>query len=355
MNSVGMQLRTLKIGPHSIEHPLVLAPMAGVTDKPFRRLCRDFGAGYTVSEMLTSRPELWHTEKSAHRMDFDGETGLVGVQIAGSEPAEMAHAAQFNVANGARIIDINMGCPAKKVCRRWAGSALLQDERLVTEILDAVVAAVDVPVTLKIRIGWHKDHVNGVEIARIAERAGVSMLSVHGRTRDMLYNGAAEYDTIAQIKRTVEIPVLANGDIDSPQKALAVLRQTSADGLMIGRGAQGRPWLFDQIREYLETGIYSEPDSSVVRNTMLHHVAELHRFYGERAGVRIARKHLRWYFEQLPVVDKAERRGVLTEDSASRQLELAERYFEICSLDIAASITSIQCRTGTSVPLAKCS
>ena len=349
-----MLLQPLEIGPDRILHPLVLAPMAGVTDKPFRQLCREFGAGYAVSEMLTSRPELWRTQKSAHRMDFVGETGLVGVQIAGSEPAEMAQAARFNVDNGARIIDINMGCPAKKVCRRWSGSALLQDERLVAEILEAVVSAVDVPVTLKIRTGWHKDHVNGVTIARIAESTGISMLSVHGRTRDMLYNGAAEYETITQIRNTVSIPVLANGDIDSPEKALAVLRQTSAQGLMIGRGAQGRPWLFNQVRQYLETGRYDVPDFDVIRHTMLRHVNELHHFYGEHAGVRIARKHLRWYFEQLPASDKDQRRSVLTENSASRQLDLAKDYFDRCVSDIAVSMTSIQCRTGISVPLARC-
>jgi tRNA-dihydrouridine synthase B len=288
-------------------------------------------------------------------MDFVGETGLVGVQIAGSEPEEMAGAARFNAANGARIIDINMGCPAKKVCRRWAGSALLQDERLVEAILKAVVASVDVPVTLKIRTGWHRDHVNGVGIARIAEDAGISMLSVHGRTRDMLYNGAAEYDTIARIKDTVGIPVLANGDVNSPEKALAVLRQTSADGLMIGRGAQGRPWLFDQIRQFLETGRYEAPDYTTIREAMLRHVTEVHGFYGESAGVRIARKHLRWYFEQLPSIAKTERRSVLTENSADGQLELAGRYFDRCVSDTAVSMTSIQCRTGTSVPLARCS
>ncbi|MGD8323865.1 MAG: tRNA dihydrouridine synthase DusB [Gammaproteobacteria bacterium] len=345
----------MQIGPHRVSHPVVLAPMAGVTDKPFRRVCRGFGAGYAVSEMLTSKPELWGSRKSAARMDFTGETGLLAVQIAGSDPCGMADAARYNVANGAELIDINMGCPAKKVCRRWAGSALLRDESLVADILAAVVAVVDVPVTLKIRIGWHRDHVNGVAIARIAERSGISMLAVHGRTRDMLYNGAAEYDTIARIKSAVSIPVLANGDIDSPEKALTVLECTAADGLMIGRGAQGRPWLFRQISDYLATGTYQEPALSVMLETMLSHIADVHAFYGEQTGVRIARKHLRWYLDRVAEPDLLARRRLLTETSSRQQLILAERYFDRCTSADARSIASIQCRTGTSVALARCS
>ncbi len=330
--------------------------MAGVTDKPFRETCRRAGAGYAVSEMLTSNPDLWQTSKSRHRMDFAGESGLVAVQIAGSDPGQLAAAARANVDNGARVIDVNMGCPAKKVCRRWAGSALLQDEDLVARILDAVVAAVDVPVTLKIRTGWHRDHVNGVAVARIAERTGVSMLAVHGRTRDMLYKGTAEYRTIAKIKRSVSIPVVANGDIDSPEKAAWVLARTRADGLMLGRAAQGRPWLFQQIREYLETGRYSEPEAESRRATILQHIGEIHRFYGEHAGVRIARKHLRWYAQNCGVASEL-RDELVREPSARRQLELAGRYFE--SPDSSggssdASIASIQCRTGMSVPVARC-
>ena len=347
-------LNALQIGSHRIDYPVVLAPMAGVTDKPFRQVCRQFSAGYAVSEMLTCQPALWDTRKSARRMDFTGESGLVAVQIAGSDPAQLAAAARHNVANGAEVIDINMGCPAKKVCRRWAGSALLQDERLVARILDAVVAAVDVPVTLKIRTGWHRDHVNAVAIARIAEAAGIAMLAVHGRTRDMLYKGSAEYDTIARVKASVAIPILANGDVDSPRKALAVLRHTGADGLMIGRGAQGNPWIFEQIREYLQTGRYREPTRTLVRKTMLAHIADVHRFYGASSGVRIARKHLRWYAAAIGE-SREFRTVVLQETSARRQLELADLYFAGARLPSAASTASIQCTTGNSVPLARCS
>ena len=334
--------------------PVVLAPMAGVTDKPFRTLCRRFGAGYAVSEMLSSDPELWRTRKSAARMDFAGESGLIAIQIAGSEPRQLAEAARANVARGADVIDINMGCPAKKVCRRWAGSALLQDERLVAQILEAVVAAVDVPVTLKIRTGWHRDHVNGVEIAKIAEASGISMLAVHGRTRDMLYKGHAEYETITAIKSSVGIPVLANGDIDSPAKAAAVLRMTGVDGLMIGRGAQGRPWIFRQIREYFRTGRFAEPEFHEMRDTMLEHIESIHRFYGETAGVRIARKHLRWYAAGIGE-NELFRGVVLRESSAQRQIELARDYFERSSPGSASSMASIQCRTGSFVPLPRCS
>ena len=347
-------LKPLQIGTHTVDFPVVLAPMAGVTDKPFRALCRRFGAGYAVSEMLSSKPELWDSRKSGHRMDFTAETGLVAVQIAGSEPAQLALAATHCAARGAQVIDINMGCPAKKVCRRWAGSALLQDERLVAAILEAVVAAVDVPVTLKIRTGWHRDHVNALQIARIAEAAGIRMLAVHGRTRDMLYNGVAEYETIARIKQCIGIPVLANGDIDSPEKALAVLQCTGADGLMIGRAAQGRPWIFGQIRSYLETARYDAPALPLIRTTMLEHLGAMHRFYGASSGVRIARKHLRWY--AAAVGESSEfRKKILQEDSGSRQLQLAEDYFERSAAPIDASIISIQCRTGSCVPPARCS
>lgn len=343
----------VQIGSYRIDVPIVLAPMAGVTDKPFRQLCRGFGAGYAVSEMLSSAQELWRTRKGSRRLDFAGEDGLRAVQIAGSDPEQMAQAARSAVALGAQIIDVNMGCPAKKVCRRWAGSALLRDEPLVDAILRAVVDAVDVPVTVKIRTGWHTDHVNGVAIALIAEAAGVKMLAVHGRTRDMLYKGAAEYETIAAIKSAVGIPVLANGDIDSPQKALEVLSVTAADGLMIGRGAQGRPWFFAQVRDYLTTGRFGEPDPAFVRETMLRHVAALHGFYGEAAGVRIARKHLRWYLERLARQYPDARRRLLTADRADRQLALARDYFDACASSNAASSASIQCLTGSSVPVAR--
>ena len=318
----------MRIGPHKLKVPLILAPMAGVTDKPFRLLCRRMGAGYAVSEMTASDPRLWKTRKSRKRMDHSGESAPIGVQIAGTDPVELAAAAQFNVDNGAEIIDINMGCPAKKVCRAWAGSALLQNEKLVGEILDAVVAAVDVPVTLKIRTGWHKDHKNGLSIARIAEAAGVQALAVHGRTRDMHYNGAAEYETIAAIKQAIEIPVIANGDVDTPDKARHVLRETGADALMIGRAAQGQPWIFRSIAQYLATGeLTPEPTASEVGSILLQHVSDLHDFYGEAAGVRIARKHLGWYAKGragspvfLALVNRAE--------SAAEQIALTRAYFQ---------------------------
>ncbi|MCP5143684.1 MAG: tRNA dihydrouridine synthase DusB [Gammaproteobacteria bacterium] len=286
----------MKIGSHSIDPPLILAPMAGVTDKPFRRLCRAHGAGYAVSEMTTSDPRLWRSRKSRHRLDHAGESAPIGIQIAGADPVSLAEAARFNVGHGAQIIDINMGCPAKKVCNAWSGSALMRDEALVGRILDAVVAAVDVPVTLKIRTGWSTDNRNGVAVARIAQAAGITALAVHGRTRDQHYQGEAEYDTIAAIKQVVSIPVFANGDIDSPQKAAAVLRHTGADALMIGRAAQGRPWIFGEIAEYFATGrVPLPPSPQYVFEILLGHVQALYEFYGEQAGVRIARKHLSWY------------------------------------------------------------
>jgi tRNA-dihydrouridine synthase B len=291
----------MDIGPYRIDPPLVLAPMAGVTDKPFRLLCRRLGAGYAVSEMTTSDPRLWATRKSRHRLDHAGEPEPVGVQIAGADPAALAYAARYNVEHGAQIIDINMGCPAKKVCNAWAGSALLRDETHVARILAAVVAAVAVPVTLKMRTGWSQDHKNGVRIARIAEDAGIRALAVHGRTRDMQYAGEAEYATIAAIKHAVAIPVLANGDVVSAEKAVDVLRQTGADGLMIGRAAQGRPWIFREIAHYFSTGEHLPPPSQgEIARLLIEHVERLHEFYGEPAGVRIARKHIGWYAKGHP-------------------------------------------------------
>jgi tRNA-dihydrouridine synthase B len=317
----------MKIGQFSIDPPLVLAPMAGVTDKPFRLLCKRMGAGYAVSEMTTSDPRLWKTKKSVWRMDHAGEPDPIGVQIAGGEPTFLAEAARFNVDHGAQIIDINMGCPAKKVCNVWAGSALLQDELLVGRILQAVVRAVDVPVTLKIRTGWSNENRNGISIAKIAEDCGIAALAVHGRTRNMHYNGNAEYQTIAEIKKIVSIPVLANGDITSPAKAQQVLRETGADALMIGRSAQGRPWIFREIGHFLKTGSFlADLQPREVGEILKGHLEELYAFYGEEAGVRIARKHLGWYVKDRPenigfraVVNKAE--------SAYEQLRLAEEYF----------------------------
>ncbi|MFO1506540.1 MAG: tRNA dihydrouridine synthase DusB [Lysobacterales bacterium] len=318
----------LAIGPHRIDPPLVLAPMAGVTDKPFRRLCKDLGAGLAVSEMTTSDPKLWSTRKSLHRMDHAGEPAPVAVQIAGADPVRLADAARHNVEHGARLIDINMGCPAKKVCNAWAGSALLQDEALVARILAAVVRAVDVPVTLKIRTGWDPQHRNGVAIARLAEANGIAALAVHGRTRSEMYLGAAEYETIAAIKATVRIPVLANGDVDGPVKARAVLDATGADALMIGRAAQGRPWIFGEIAHFLATGeILPEPAPERVRDILLGHLAELYAFYGEAQGVRIARKHLAWYARDRD--ENAAFRAIVNRaETAAEQMHLTRDYFD---------------------------
>jgi tRNA-dihydrouridine synthase B len=318
----------LRIGPHPIDPPLILAPMAGVTDKPFRLLCKALGAGYAVSEMTTSDPRLWRARKSLRRLDHSGEPAPVGVQIAGSDPDALAAAARHCVENGAQIVDINMGCPAKKVCNAWAGSALLRDEALVARILQAVVSAVAVPVTLKIRTGWSRDHKNGLTIARIAEESGIRALAVHGRTRDMLYEGEAEYDTIASIKRAVAIPVIANGDVDSPQKARDVLARTGADALMIGRAAQGRPWIFREIARSLATGERPPAPSLLeVRDILLEHVAALHEFYGEPDGVRIARKHLGWYAKDRPE-NAAFREVVYRAETGREQLALTRVYFE---------------------------
>ena len=302
--------------------------MAGVTDKPFRLLCKRLGAGLAVSEMTTADSSLWHTRKSRKRMDHAGEPEPISVQIAGTDPERMAAAARHNVDHGADIIDINLGCPAKKVCKAWAGSALMQDEALVERILKAVVAAVDVPVTLKIRTGWAAGQRNAPAIARIAEDCGIAALAVHGRTRDQKYEGHAEYDTIAGIKQDVGIPVLANGDIDSPIKARQVLRQTGADGLLIGRAAQGRPWIFREIAHFLASGeILPPPSPAEVCALLIEHLQALHHFYGEQAGVRIARKHLGWYAKDRP--ENTTFRAVVNRaDSAAEQIELTCQYFE---------------------------
>jgi tRNA-dihydrouridine synthase B len=319
----------VKIGPYEISPNIVLAPMAGVTDKPFRMLCKRMGAGLCVSEMTTSDPRFWKTSKSVHRMDHAGEPAPVSVQIAGADPLVLAEAARWNVEHGAQIIDINMGCPAKKVCNVWAGSALLQDEVLVSRILSAVVSAVPgVPVTLKIRTGWNRENRNGLRIARIAEDAGIAALAVHGRTRADQYQGEAEYDTIAAIKQAISIPVLANGDVDSPAKAREVLRRTGADALMIGRAAQGRPWIFRELAHFLQTGEELPPPSPLdVRDILVGHLQHLHEFYGELSGVRIARKHLGWYAR-----DRAEnarfRAVVNAAETAEAQLRLTNEYFE---------------------------
>jgi tRNA-dihydrouridine synthase B len=286
----------MRIGPYTIDPPVILAPMAGVTDRPFRTLCRRLGAGLAVSEMTTSDPTLLHTEKSRLRRDHEGEAGPIAVQIAGSDPAAMAECARFNVDQGAQIIDINMGCPAKKVCRADAGSALLRDPQLVREICAAVVAAVSVPVTLKIRTGYTRATRNGIEIAAIAEGCGVAALSVHGRTREDRYEGEAEYDTVAAIKSAARIPVIVNGDIRTPEQGRAILQRTRGDALMIGRAAQGQPWIFREVAHFLKTGERLPPPSLAQIGTwLLAHLDELHAFYGEGKGVRVARKHIQWY------------------------------------------------------------
>jgi len=317
----------MRIGPYLIDPPIGLAPMAGVTDKPFRQLCKRLGAGLATSEMTTSDPRLWTTRKSLKRMDHAGEPDPVSVQIAGYDPGMLADAARYNADLGAQIIDINMGCPAKKVCNVYAGSALLQDEALVARILAAVVGAVDVPVTLKIRTGWNRDNRNGVRIARIAEDSGIAALAVHGRTRADLYEGDAEYDTIAAIKQAVTIPVLANGDVDTPQRARHVLEYTKCDGLLIGRAAQGRPWIFRELAHYLATGHELPPPSSAaVCATLVEHLQNLYAFYGELQGVRIALKHLGWYAKDRS--ENAAFRAIVNRaESAAEQLRLTREYF----------------------------
>jgi tRNA-dihydrouridine synthase B len=316
------------IGPYTLTNNLALAPMAGVTDLPFRLLSRRMGAGIAAGEMLTSDVRLWHTEKSRRRMDHSGEAEPRVVQIAGGDPEMMAEAAQRNVDAGAQIIDINLGCPAKKVCNKAAGSALMKDEPLVRAILEAVVKAVAVPVTLKMRTGWDPHHRNAVSIARMAEDIGVQALAVHGRTRACMYQGNAEYETIAAVKHCVAIPIFANGDIDSAHKAKFVLEQTGADGLMIGRSAQGRPWIFREIEVFLTHGVViDEPPIAEVRDIMLAHLRDLHAFYGEQAGVRVARKHIDWYAKGRPQAH-AFRHAVMHAEDAHTQLERARAYFD---------------------------
>lgn len=319
---------TMRIGPYTLKNNLVLAPMAGITDRPFRQLCKEMGAGMAVSEMVSSNSLLWGSEKTKRRADHEGETEPRSVQIMGADPQMMAEAARFNVDNGAQILDINMGCPAKKVCNVQAGSALLRDEALVGRILDAVVNAVpEVPVTLKIRTGWDRDNKNGVNIGRIAESAGIQALAVHGRTRADGYRGDAEYETIAAIKAAITIPIIANGDITTPEKAQHVLQASGADGVMIGRAAQGRPWIFREIEHYLRTGErLPEPGLEEVRDILLGHLENLYNFYGEYTGVRMARKHISWY-------SKGQRHGgafrnaVNRVDDAAEQIAMVKNFF----------------------------
>ena len=321
----------MRIGPYTLANTLFVAPMAGVTDRPFRKLCKQLGAGYAVSEMVTSRPDLRDSLKTSRRADHTGEVGPIAVQIAGTDAEMMADAARYNIDKGAQIIDINMGCPAKKVCNKWAGSALMQDEALALSIVEAVVAAAQphgVPVTLKMRTGWCQQHKNALSIARAAERAGVQMLTIHGRTREQGYKGVAEYDTMADIKTQVGVPVVANGDIDSPEKARAVLQHTGADALMIGRAAQGRPWIFRDIAHYLATGEHLAPPLvAEVRRLLLAHLDEHYALYGEGTGVRSARKHIGWYVRALPG-GEAFRQFMNTLDTAALQHRAVADYFD---------------------------
>lgn len=317
----------MKIGPYQLKNNLIVAPMAGVTDRPFRTLCKYFGAGHAVSEMMTSDKTLRMNKKSLYRANFDGEIAPISAQIAGADPAQLAEAARYQVANGAQIIDINMGCPAKKVCNKLAGSALLQDEDLVAQILDAVVAAVDVPVTLKTRLGFCNSEENILRVAKRAEQAGIAALAIHGRTREDMYTGNARYSLIAQVKQEINIPIIANGDIDSPQKAKLVLAQTGADAIMIGRAAQGRPWIFREIAHYLATGeTLPAPDILEVKTVLLEHLNELYEFYGEYSGCRIARKHIAWYTKGLRGSNEF-RQSMYQVESTFEQAQVVSQYF----------------------------
>ncbi len=327
---------TLKIGPYTLPNNLVVAPMAGVTDRPFRQMCKRLGAGMAVSEMVAANPVLWGTDKHRFRSDHEGEVEPRVIQIAGWAPDMMAEAARYNVARGAQIIDINMGCPAKKVCKRAAGSALLADEALVNEILKATAAAVDVPVTLKYRTGPHRGNRNALTIARMAEDAGIAALAIHGRTRADAYKGEAEYDTIAAVKQAVEIPVMANGDIDSPQKAKQVLVHTQADGLMIGRAAQGSPWIYGQIAHYLQTAkCLPEPANEFQYQVLTEHLNNLYAFYGEQRAVKTTRKHVAWYLDARGA-SVAWRQKILRAETAADQKAFLSAYFEQSELAEAA-------------------
>jgi len=318
----------VQIGPYTLRNNVFVAPMAGVTDRPFRQLCKTLGAGYAVSEMAASNPRLWASEKSSRRTDHAGEMEPKAVQIAGADPHDLAECAKFNVERGAQIIDINMGCPVKKVCNNWCGSALLQHEDLVQRILDAVVNAVDVPVTLKFRTGWDRQNKNALTIARMAEEAGIAMLTLHGRTRADGYKGDAEYDTIAAVKAAVKIPVVANGDITTPDKAKFVLDYTGADAVMIGRAAQGRPWICREIDYFLRTGEYLPPPLvEEVRELMNEHLPAHYAFYGEYLGVRTARKHIGWYVEDLPGGEEFRQRMNRLESTAE-QLSAVDEFFK---------------------------
>ncbi|WP_343578818.1 tRNA dihydrouridine synthase DusB [Acinetobacter sp.] len=316
------------IGSYQLSNNLIVAPMAGVTDRPFRTLCKYFGAGHAVSEMMTADKTLRMSKKSLYRANFEGELAPISAQIAGSDPEQLAEAARYQVANGAQIVDINMGCPAKKVCNKLAGSALLQDEDLVARILDAVVAAVDVPVTLKTRLGFLNGHENILRVAKRAEESGIAALALHGRTREDMYLNTARYELIKQVKQLIDIPLIANGDIDSPEKAKYVLDYTGADAIMIGRAAQGRPWIFREIAHYLKSGEHlAAPDIAEVKAVLLGHLAELYAFYGEYSGCRIARKHIAWYTKGLRSSNEFRQNMYKVENTAD-QAKVVESYFD---------------------------
>jgi tRNA-dihydrouridine synthase B len=318
----------MRIGAYQLKNNLIVAPMAGVTDRPFRQLCKAMGAGMAVSEMVTSNSLLYGSDKTRRRANHEGEVTPISVQIAGADPAMMAAAAKYNVDEGAEIIDINMGCPAKKVCNTMAGSALLQDEPLVGRILGAVVRAVDVPVTLKIRTGWDREHRNAVRVARIAEGAGIQALAIHGRTRACLFHGTAEYETIAEVKSSVRIPVIANGDITTPEKVKAVLEHTGADAVMIGRAAQGCPWIFREIEHFLATGHHlPPPEVAEIHRVLRQHLEDLYDFYGEHIGVRVARKHISWYTKGL-AGSAIFRQGMNQLQTADEQRTVIDQFFE---------------------------
>ena len=317
----------MRIGPYQLKNNLIVAPMAGVTDRPFRQLCKAMGAGMAVSEMVASNSLLWGSEKTRRRANHDGEVDPISVQIAGADPGMLAEAARYNVGEGAQIIDINMGCPAKKVCNVMAGSALLKDQPLVGRILDAVVGAVNVPVTLKIRTGWDRGNRNAIQIARTAEQAGVQALAIHGRTRACGFSGEAEYDTIAAVKAEIGIPVIANGDISTPERVKQVLDYTRADAVMIGRAAQGRPWMFREIQHFLETGCHvAPPEVQEIHRVLVAHVNELYQFYGEYTGVRVARKHISWYTKGL-AGSAAFRHAMNRLETSAEQLAAVDGFF----------------------------
>ena len=316
------------IGSYQLSNNLIVAPMAGVTDRPFRTLCKYFGAGHAVSEMMTSDQTLRMSKKSLYRANFDGELAPISAQIAGSDPEQLADAARYQVANGAQIVDINMGCPAKKVCNKLAGSALLQDEDLVARILDAVVAAVDVPVTLKTRLGYLNGQENILRVAQRAEQAGIAALALHGRTREDMYLNTARYDLIKLVKQNISIPLIANGDIDSPEKAKYVLDYTGADAIMIGRAAQGRPWIFRGVAHYLKTGEHlAAPEIAEVKAVLMGHLAELYQFYGEYSGCRIARKHIAWYTKGLSSSNEF-RQSMYKVENTAEQAKVVAAYFD---------------------------